>query len=165
MPLLRNVKTDKPKKLNNLFKYLLVSTVVLASCQNAATEKVVHQPASAENTAALPTHSSLNKNAAWPGTYTGTLPCASCSGIETELTLLPNNTYELKQIYLSEKNNEFKNQGSFTWMPDSSGIQLQGLKDMSGKIAIKNKQLLWLNEQGQEVTGSLAKNYILNKVQ
>lgn len=41
-------------------------------------------------------------------TYTGTLPCANCSGIQTELTLLTNPTtghrrYILKQTYLSTR--------------------------------------------------------------
>lgn len=41
--------------------------------------------------------SDLKKN--FMGTYAGTLPCADCGGIETELTLNPDYTYRLSRIY------------------------------------------------------------------
>ncbi len=40
----------------------------------------------------------------WAGTYSGVLPCASCEGIETELTLNQDGTYKLYTNYRVEEN-------------------------------------------------------------
>ena len=104
-------------------------------------------------------------NATWPGTYSATLPCADCPGIDTELTLMADNTYQLKQVYQESSSAEIMNNGSFTWMPDSLGIELIGLKNMSNKFLMQDKQLLMLDMNGKAVEGEMSKLYILKKVQ
>ncbi len=49
--------------------------------------------------------------------YYGTIPCASCPGIETKLTLISTNdkiNYILIEKYLEEKNANFKTEGKAT---------------------------------------------------
>lgn len=41
-----------------------------------------------------------------PATYSGTLPCASCPGIDWTLTLLDTGTYRLRQVYLEAEGGE-----------------------------------------------------------
>lgn len=38
--------------------------------------------------------------ASWPGFYTGTLPCADCPGIDTQLWVRSDSTFVLQQLYI-----------------------------------------------------------------
>lgn len=51
----------------------------------------------------------------WNGTYEGVLPCASCGGIKTSLTLNKNKTYQLKETYITHKpgKDTFTEEGKF----------------------------------------------------
>jgi|GEM_PF-4770831 Uncharacterized lipoprotein NlpE involved in copper resistance len=64
-------------------KTIALFAVLLAGCCGAPTYD--------SNSAAAPT-----------GTYQGTLPCADCAGIATELTLNANQTFTLKETYLKD---------------------------------------------------------------
>ena len=60
----------------------------------------------------------------WNGTYSGKLPCASCPGIETKLTLNEDNTYTLEENYLEEKDGKFSEKGKFAFSSDGSFVTL-----------------------------------------
>lgn len=77
----------------------------------------------------------------WVGDYKGLLPCADCEGIETELELKANNTYELTEEYLGKQGNEFKAKGTFSFDADQSNI-------------------ITLDEQGQKRKFFIGDNYI-----
>ncbi len=47
-----------------------------------------------------------------PATFTGTIPCADCPGIELSLTLRPDSLFYATQIYIEGKDPE---NSSFTW--------------------------------------------------
>lgn len=96
------------------------------------------------------------------GTYQGVLPCADCEGIQFELTLNADKTYELKQTYLGKKEtlaDTFK--GNYSLQDNI--IKLDGLKDMSNLFEMEINQLRYLDAEGNEVTGELADKYILKK--
>lgn len=61
----------------------------------------------------------------WDGRYTGVLPCASCPGIQTELTINPAGFYTLKETYLEEKDGTFTSEGEFTWNAEGNQITLK----------------------------------------
>lgn len=64
----------------------------------------------------------------WFGRYEGTLPCASCPGIETEIELTKEYTYALKQTYLEQEKgekNEFTEKGKIVFSKDGSYITLE----------------------------------------
>lgn len=63
------------------------------------------------------------------GTFTGTLPCASCPGIDTTLVLLPDGRYRLAEVYLEQADGRFESEGS--WSPEDDGTRI--LLDPSGK--------------------------------
>ena len=148
------------------FSLVMVASLFFTACKDNSTSKEsLNDSVELKKQEQQVTGSVTITNASWPGTYSGTIPCASCPGIDTELTLLADNTYELKQVYQDEKKLETKNQGSFTWMPDSLGIELKGLKDMSGKFLMQDKQLVMLNMDGKAVEGEMANMYILKKIQ
>ncbi|MFV0595808.1 copper resistance protein NlpE [Shewanella sp.] len=95
----------------------------------------------------------------WPGEYVGVLPCASCEGIETTLTLQADNSFQLKSIYLGKDESIFKVVGKFDW--DKSGSKIT-LSDGS-KYHVGENQLFMLDMEGNRVSGELAEHYILKK--
>lgn len=56
----------------------------------------------------------------WEGRYIGTLPCASCPGIVTTLTVNEAGFYTLTETYLGKKGKTFHSSGKFRW--DKAGI-------------------------------------------
>ena len=96
------------------------------------------------------------------GSYQGVIPCASCEGIQLELKLNVDQTYELTESYLGEKDPLTKTfTGKFSL--DKDVIKLDGLKDMSNLFKVEMGQVRYLNTDGTEVTGNLAENYVLMK--
>lgn len=94
------------------------------------------------------------------GTYKGVLPAADCPGIETTLTLNPDNTYTLHSVYI-DKNTTFDEKGTYTVEKD-----LLTLKEEKGELSyynIEENRLRQLTADKQKVTGELAEHYVLEK--
>ncbi len=60
---------------------------------------------------------------AFAGTLLGTLPCASCPGIRTELTLGPDGTFTLAETYLEQADGARELKG--TWSAEDDGARLR----------------------------------------
>lgn len=56
---------------------------------------------------------------AFAGTFSGTLPCASCPGIDTQLELAADGTFQLDETYQDQKDGNFKLDG--TWTSEDNG--------------------------------------------
>lgn len=101
----------------------------------------------------------------WSGTYKGILPCADCEGIETELELNKDNTFELDRKYLG-KATETKDdsKGNFTWV-DGNTIKLEGIPEGESSVhyKIEENRIRQLDMSGKEVTGDMAEKYVLLK--
>lgn len=98
------------------------------------------------------------------GSYEGMIPCADCPGIKVELSLDNKDNYTKKMTYIDrEPDNTFITSGRFTWNDKEKIIRLGGNDD--GEIyKAKGESLLMLDRQGNEITGSNADRYILNRV-
>lgn len=105
-----------------LLSACLMTILTLTACSKPAdkTEAMNNTTTSTESQAASMPTSANDLN--WVGDYKGVLPCADCEGIETELELKANNTYELSEEYRGKQNNEFKAKGSFTFDADQSNV-------------------------------------------
>lgn len=99
----------------------------------------------------------------WEGVYEGTLPCASCEGIQSTVTLKADLSFEKKEVYLGEKNGTFNEKGKFSWDKDGSIITLK-LNDEKTQYRVKEGCIVMLNADGKENTGELAEHYILRKI-
>ena len=97
----------------------------------------------------------------WSGLYRGTLPCADCPGIETELTLREDQTYSLKSIYLERPGSAWESQGAFRWEPDGNRITLEG--DEQFHYQVGENRLTQLDMEGNPITGPVAGHFILRK--
>ena len=115
----------------------------------------------------LPTGDNSMNALDWEGTYFATLPCASCEGIETWVTLNQDGTFELKTNYLGLNDaREETFTGNFTWDSTGSLVTLHGLiGDAPGKYKVGENRIWHLDRDGQVITGDLADRYILHKSQ
>lgn len=100
----------------------------------------------------------------WNGTYRGTVPCASCEGIEVTLTLNPDHTYRLVTNYLGRNDAlEQENTGSFTWDRTGSIITLEKVAQGPDQYKVGENRIWQLDKNGQVIKGKLADHYILTK--
>ena len=102
----------------------------------------------------------------WVGTYSGVVPCADCSGIETQITLNRDNTYQISWKYQDRGDEVFQHSGTLQWNADKSIITLGSLnKDYFPNMYKLGKgSLIQLDVEGNVITGNLAPNYVLTKV-
>ena len=152
---------------------LSVATLLLTACakptHNAA-EDIQTTPqtqAAAEHEAATPTVDSEHNaqtSLDWAGEYTGLLPCADCSGIETKLELKQDGTYALSEIYQDKGDGKaFESQGTFTFDSTGSIITLdenaEQRKFFVGENFIEAREF----ETGEKINSPLADHYKLHK--
>ncbi len=155
---------------------LLLAGLVLAACGGntaadnpptpaASAVQPASAPAVAEASAAVPDMHNAQNALDWNGTYQGLLPCASCEGIATELVLNDDGTYRLTEDYQGGKEALKETvTGKFTWLPGGSVVQLDAAADQR-QYFVGEGQIKHLDADGKEITGELANNYVLKKVQ
>lgn len=96
----------------------------------------------------------------WSGTYYGILPCASCPGIKTLITLTDDFRFEKNTEYIGENDEPETIRGTFTWSEDGEYIVLDNQHYKVGEA-----QLTMLDSNNQEVKGELAADYVLKKTE
>lgn len=62
--------------------------------------------------------------AGFAGTFTGSLPCASCPGIDTTLVLAADGTYDLTEAYREDPGPAIATEGSWSVEEDDTRIRL-----------------------------------------
>lgn len=108
-------------------------------------------------------HNSMN-SLDWNGTYKGILPCADCEGIETILTLNPDQTYILVTNYLGRNDAlEEEKKGSFSWNEAGSIITLTNITSGPNQYKVGENRIWHLDINGEIITGDLADHYVLIK--
>ncbi|TCM69939.1 putative lipoprotein NlpE involved in copper resistance [Acinetobacter calcoaceticus] len=99
----------------------------------------------------------------WNGQYTGTLPCADCEGIKTELTLHADQSYEMSETYLGKGDGKaFMSKGKFSFDKAGTIITLDPAGDQR-KYFVAENALNALNTEGKKITGPGAELYVLAK--
>ncbi|BAQ60760.1 lipoprotein [Geminocystis sp. NIES-3708] len=100
----------------------------------------------------------------WNGKYQGIIPCASCEGIKTTLTLNQDLSYVLSTQYLGKSEEVFEVKGTFQWNKAGNTITLDGIKDAPNQFLVGENTLIQLDMTGNRITGNLADKYMLSKV-
>lgn len=99
-----------------------------------------------------------------PATYSGTLPCASCEGIDTRITLQADNTFFMSQTYLGHKGPSRANDLG-RWVLSSHG-NIAVLKGQSGDLRFfkldGSSALHMLDIEGRTIFSEM--NYTLRKL-
>ncbi|WP_298997617.1 copper resistance protein NlpE [uncultured Tenacibaculum sp.] len=140
---------------------LAMTSLVFFSCKNqgnSTTENKVEQQPKQEFVDEHNAKNSLD----WAGIYEGTLPCASCPGINTTLKLNADLTFELTEVYLDEEQNNFVEKGSFTWDKKGTNITLN-IPDRNPQYKCIEGSVIALDTEGKVIEGELSKFYILSK--
>lgn len=96
------------------------------------------------------------------GIYTGVLPCADCPGIETTITVHPDNSYEIAQVYTEKDSVPFI----------SSGLIKKGEQENTWVFKSRYNETFYqyedsalrmLDRSQKEIDGLLEQHYILKK--
>lgn len=99
----------------------------------------------------------------YEGTYTGTMPCADCAGIDTEITI-NDGKYIIKRTYLgvdSMEQNMFVESGTYKWNGEKSILTFDN--DPEQQYLVRENTLVALDQDGKEITGELADLYVLKR--
>jgi len=99
----------------------------------------------------------------WAGTYRGTLPCADCEGIKTELILNQDYSYTFKTSYIGKVDQPSVETGTFAWNEAGNTITLSGAKNRPSQYFVAENKVIQLDMDGNKISGSLSENYILKK--
>lgn len=138
--------------MKKLFLMAMMASAVVA-CKETKKEKKENPTAETTAVEANKGEKSLN----WVGEYAGTLPCASCEGINVNLVLNEDKTYQQRLEYVGEKDNVKEDKGTFTWI-DSSHIKVDEFV-----FEVSENKLVLLGEGEKKNEGELADDYILHK--
>ncbi len=138
---------------SKITKFLIMAFIFVGcSSNNLSKKEVIHDSHTSEI--------SLD----WNATYKGILPCASCSGIETTITLYDDKTFKKKEIYLDTKGGTFVQKGKFTFTQDGNKIILKNKDGSKDMYIVGESRLIMLNKDGKKINSTLSKNYELEKV-
>jgi uncharacterized lipoprotein NlpE involved in copper resistance len=147
---------------------LCIAVLLATACNDNVTEKGGHTTTGTDTTATA-TNADTAHHAAnsldLAGNYEGTLPCASCEGIKTALALNADESFTLKEEYLGKKDPLIAN-AKGKWVVHENTITLQFDKELQDRrVQYKaGENTLWLlDQEGKEITGSLADKYVLKK--
>ncbi len=99
----------------------------------------------------------------WAGSYSGVLPCASCPGIETLITLHEDGTFERSLLYIDEAPVPETDSGTFTWSNSGGAITLNASDAGAQQYQVGENALFHLDRNGERITGDLASHYVLQK--
>ena len=138
----------------HLFFFVVAGCVLSFNCNNKTTKGKSGETDASHNSA-----NSLD----WQGTYKGTLPCADCPGILTELKLNNDNTYILKTKYMGKDSIAQEETGNFSWNKEGNTITLTTARNRSGQYLVAENKITQLDRSGNKITGVLAENYVLTK--
>lgn len=141
---------------------LAILILMLGTFSCKTTQDKAQNESDAERAAS--SHNSRN-SLDWDGTYRGTMPCADCEGILTELRLNQDFTYTLAQKYQGGSEEVFRESGNFKW--DESGSKITMITDEqpgANQYQVGENQLIKLDASGKRIQSELAEMYILKKV-
>lgn len=142
--------------------YLLFATVaILASCNTKKDEPREPEEIKIEETIVADNTHNAQTSLDYVGTYKGTLPTASGSGMEVTVTLT-DSTFQKTISYVGKSDKPIETKGKYTWDETGFVITLEG-EDAPNKYFVGENTLYHLDMDGKKIEGELAPQYILNK--
>lgn len=141
------------------YAIFLMVFLLINACSDSTTEK-----ANAEATdekVADDAHTSQNSLEYW-GTYTGELPCADCEGIKVMLIITESDEFKRKISFIGKDNEVIVEKGKIKWLEGGSVIELHDV-DPPRLFRVGENSITQLDEDGEVITGKLAKMYVLQK--
>lgn len=114
-----------------------------------------------------PAHNSRN-SVDWAGVYKGLIPCADCPGIEDEIRLNADLTYERVMVYLERGDSRFSEKGRFEWDESGGKVRLinEESPDQGGNwFRVGENRLIMLDVEGNPIENNIpAEMYVYQKI-
>ena len=167
---------------------ILALAVAIGGCSPAATSPTPQpqppapaQPAppesAADNGEFEGTYHNSRNSLDWAGVYQGIVPSAAGMGIKVQLIIYPDEFFQLTYEYLKDgdpipeignfgwgkENADADESGTFTWDETGNVIRLD-VANWPPYFRVGEGMLTQLDMSGNLITGDLADNYILTKV-
>ncbi|MCR9182758.1 MAG: copper resistance protein NlpE [Flavobacteriaceae bacterium] len=146
-------------------KLLLLSLcfTVLLSCKNNKTSDNEEMEVNTEMEQVPDMHTS-EISLDWQGTYSGTLPCADCDGVKTEIILNDDNSFKTKRVYMGKDETVFEETGNLQWTEDGGTVVLTNKENGNATLfKVGENHLRQLDMEGKPIEGDLADMYVLQK--
>lgn len=140
--------------------YVILTLIAICSCKEG-TESQEQQPNDTLSQPFKEEHTSKN-SLDWEGVYTGILPCADCEGIQTEIELDSDLSYQKTTIYLDKSQEPYVTEGNFSWDETGNQISLKNEEQPNFYQVVENA-LIALDINGDQIKGDLKSNYRLEK--
>lgn len=143
-------------KAVNIFTFIMALVLITTACKDKKESKK-------ENTIseiAITDEQNIDNSLNWEGSYFGVIPCASCPGISTLITLNENGIYEKTIEYLGSDDSPKTTKGELIWDKEKSKITIE-----EDNYLVDEGKLFMLDKEGKVITGELAENYILFKTE
>lgn len=140
---------------------VLLALAALGGCERPAKPSAAAPAADTSVTSMTPDAHSSRTALDWSGTYSGVLPCASCPGIETEVTLNGDGSYQLRRYHVDEASAPDVRSGTFSWDASGSRVVLGGAD--AQRYQVGENVLFHLDRDGARISGDLADRYVLEK--
>jgi uncharacterized lipoprotein NlpE involved in copper resistance len=105
----------------------------------------------------------LKDSSNWTGVYTGVIPGADSEGINVEVILNNDGTYQVDYQYIGKGDEVFTYVGTFKWNNDGNTVILDD-KEIPPYYKVGENTLTQLDMSGEIITGALAGNYVLKKI-
>ena len=96
------------------------------------------------------------------GTFEGTLPCADCSGIKTELVIGEDGKFKLTETYMAKKEKQFVSEGEIV-RGEGGRFSLTDKDGTVRQYELTDNTIAVLDAEGKKAEGELADKYILTK--
>ena len=96
------------------------------------------------------------------GTFEGTLPCADCSGIKTELVISEDGKCKLTETYMAKKEKQFVSEGEIV-RGEGGRFSLTDKDGTVRQYELTDNTIAVLDAEGKKAEGELADKYILTK--
>lgn len=138
--------------------FLLAASLLVAGCASPG-----QNPDAADTAAAVDLAHNSRNSLDWPGSYSGTVPCADCEGIRTTIRLSAQGTFERELVYLGKSAIPTRDAGKFTWNDSGSVVTLQSGQGQEQMYQVGENRLFHLDRAGKRISGNLSENYELTQ--
>lgn len=130
-----------------------VALLAVAAAAAAACGGEPKGGALSDSVVTIPSVPTVTVAAVAPNSFSGTLPCADCSGIETTVALYSDTTYRRRETYQGKSSTPAVSMGR--WQHDGATLTLDGL-GRTVKFAVKGEDSLTLLDQsGKPIASAL----------
>lgn len=98
-----------------------------------------------------------------PATFTGTLPCADCPGIDYHIDFFGDETFHMRTRYRDRDNGSFDALGRWAWLADRGTLMLRGARNGPLRFEPTDGALRLLDTEGESIDSEL--DYALRRAE